>query len=255
MRSRSRALLVPLLVPVLLVLLLSASACSEDPAFLSDEAACPGADCTPDTQDRVDAIAALDRVTEVVSVRRSYGFDHGSSSGAQVKARVSDRAQARALAMQVLVALDSWPDHSSDTSDATVVADPARTVRYVARDSLDLGVFDACSPAECEEAVSTAGDRLSAEVGGLADVAVSRRGGNVLRVTGTAAPDQATLAARGVRGFFFDLGLQVADRLEVTVTARGPLELTLRRDGDLVCEQPPGASITCDEDNSVSLAQ
>jgi len=238
---------------VLPVLLLALSACSEDPAFLTDEAACPGADCTPDTQDRVDAIAALDRVTGVVSVRRSYGFDHGSSNGAEVTARVSDRSGARALAMQVLDELDDWPDHPSDTSEATVVADPARTVRYVARDSLDLGVFDECSPAECDAAVAGLGDRISAEVEGLSDIAVTRRDG-LLEITGTASRDQATLAARGVRGVFFDLGLQVADRLEVTVTARGPLEVTLRRDGDLVCEQPPGASITCDADNSVSLA-
>lgn len=248
MRSPFRALL---LLPVLL---LPVSACSEDPAFLTDEAACPGADCTTDTQDRVDAIAALDRVTEVVSVQRSYGFDHGSSSRAEVRARVSARAEARTLAMQVLDELESWPDHASDTSEATVVADPARTVRYVARDSLDLRVFDACSAAECDAAVADLGDRLSAEVEGLSDVAVTRRG-DLLQVSATAAPDRATLAARGVRGYFFDLGLQVADRLEVTVTGRGPLEVTLRRDGDLVCEQPPGAAVTCDQDNSVSPAQ
>jgi len=102
---------------------LAASACSDPEGALNDAAACPGEACTDDTQARVDAIAALDGVTDVVAVTREYGFDRGSYRTAEVRSDASTGREVRDIALAVMRALEEWPDHAD--GGATVVIEPA----------------------------------------------------------------------------------------------------------------------------------
>lgn len=238
-----------LLLPVLLAVVLASGGCADDPrTALEDEASCPGATCTDDTRDRRDAIASLDRVNAVVSVSRDYGLDSGSVAEAEVDAAVDDRDAAYAVGEAVLGVLDAWPDREFSVALATVTADPAVEVDYVAEQSEDLTnpYFKACSPQDCRAALDGLRDRVLNGVDGMESVDL-RADQGTLRITGTASPDRYALAAAGIRSLVFDLALRLADRLEVRVTARGPLVLTLRLDDGLVCEQRPGMQ-GCPED-------
>ncbi|MGH3347914.1 MAG: hypothetical protein ACRDO4_13130 [Nocardioides sp.] len=104
-------------VPLALV----ASACSGPERELNDAASCPGDTCTDDTRARVDAIGALDGVTEVVEVTREYGFDRGSHRTAEVRTDASNAREMRDVALAVMRALEDWPDHAD--GGATVVVE------------------------------------------------------------------------------------------------------------------------------------
>lgn len=244
------------LVAVVLVAVLAATGCADPRTALEDEASCPGSACTDDARQRFDAVAALDRVTKVVRVSRSYGLDSGASAGAEVAADVRGIAGARDVGVAVLRELDAWPGHEFTVAEATVVADPPVEVDYVSRQSADLTnpYFQPCSPAACERALRALRERMTAEIDGLRDVGVEVRG-RTLRITGSTAPDQYALAAAGVRRLVFDAALRLADRLEVEMSARGPLRTTLRLQEGRVCEQPPGTTSRCDDDNSFPLGQ
>jgi len=102
---------------------LAASACGDPERALNDAAACPGEECTDDTQARVDAIAALEGVTDVVAVTREYGLDRGSYRTAEVRSDASTGREVREVALAVMRALEEWPDHTD--GGATVVVEPA----------------------------------------------------------------------------------------------------------------------------------
>ena len=119
--TRSRVAAAPL-VAVLLAPALSA--CAEGAEReLDDAAACPGATCTDDTQDRADAIASLDGVTEVVEVAREYGLDRGSYRTATVRVDATGGRRLRDVGLAVLRALEAWPEHAG--GGATVLVEPA----------------------------------------------------------------------------------------------------------------------------------
>ena len=117
--TAARRVVFGLAVPLALV----ASACGDPERALNDSAACPGETCTDDTQARVDAIAALPGVTEVVEVTREYGFDRGSHRTAEVHSDASSGREVRDVALAVVRALEDWPDHAD--GGATVVVEPA----------------------------------------------------------------------------------------------------------------------------------
>ena len=52
-----------------------------------------------------------------------------------------------------------------------------------------------------------------------------------------------------------DLDVRVARSVEVQIAYEGPVEIVLRLDGDLVCEQPPGMLVACEPDNSAALSR
>lgn len=91
---------------------------------LNDAAACPGATCTADTQDRADAIAGLDGVTEVVEVAREYGLDRGSYRTATVSVDATGGRRLRDVGLAVMRALEAWPEHAD--GGATVLIEPER---------------------------------------------------------------------------------------------------------------------------------
>lgn len=237
-------------VALLLAGLALATGCS-DPAVLSDEAACPGATCTDDAQERLDTIAALGRVTGVEEVSRSYGFDRGAFHAAVVEAEVTDAGEARDVALAVLRELDSWPGQDTGTAEATVVADPPRTVTRAAREVEQVpAYFDPCV-GNCSAELATIRERLSAELEGVSGLVVDVTGGRLL-VKGRAEPEQATLAARGALAVLHEEAVALADRVEVTFSYRMPLEVTWRLAEGRVCEQPPGeAMVSCEGDNSI----
>lgn len=238
--------LVPLLATVL-----GLGACSDPTKALQDEASCPGADCTDDARARFDAIADIDEVTEVVLVSRSYGLDRGSAAHAEVEAQVVHRGAAYDVGVAVLRELDVWPERAFGTAEATVTADPAVQVEYADIQTEDLTnpYFELCSPRECDRALVDLRRRMRGELDGLREVDLAVRDG-VLRVTGSADADQYALVSAGARGLVVDTALRLADRLEVEITAHGPLVLTLRLQDGLVCEQPPGMYVACEPDNS-----
>lgn len=241
-------------VVLLLAGLVLVTGCS-DPAVLSDEAACPGASCTEDAQERLDAIAALRRVTGVEEVSRSYGLDRGAFHSAVVEAEVADADEARDVALAVLRELRGWPGQDPGTAEATVVADPPRTVTRTAREVEDVPAnFEPCAD-DCRAELATIRGRLSAELDGVSDLVVEVAGGR-LEVTGRAEPEQATLAVRGVLTVLSEEAVALADRVEVTFSYRTPLEVTWRLDGGRVCEQPPGeAMVACDDGNSIPFEE
>lgn len=239
------------LLPALLVVALAVTGCADATKVLEDEASCPGVDCTDDARARLDAIADLTHVTGVEQVSRSYRLDRGSFAAAAVSAEVTDRAAARAVGEAVLGELDAWPDHEFAAVEATVAADPPVEVVYTAEQTADLTnpYFEACAPAECDRALADLRERMLTELDGLHDVDLVVRGG-VLRVSGTADSDHYSLAASGAHRLVFDAALRFAESLEVEMTARGPLVLTLRLQEGLVCEQPPGQMSRCEPENS-----
>lgn len=241
-------------VVLLLVGLVLVTGCS-DPAVLGDEAACPGATCTEDARERRDTIAALDRVTGVVEVSRSYGLDRGAFHSAVVEAEVVDADEARDVALAVLRELDSWPGQAPGTAEATVVADPPRTVTRRAREVEEVPAhFEPCA-GDCRAELAAIRERLSAELVGVADLAVEVAGGR-LAVTGRAEPEQAVLAARGTLTVLSEEAVALADRVVVTFSYRMPLEVTWRLDDGRVCEQPPGeAMVSCEDDNSIPFEE
>jgi hypothetical protein len=232
-------------------LALGLGGCSDTAKALEDDSACPGQTCTEDTQARYDAIAGLDGVTRVESVARTYGLDSGEFRTARLSAAVGSRSEAHALLVEVLGELDAWPGHDTGPAEATVVSDPPVDVEYTARKTEDLTnpYFRPCSPAKCRAAIDDLEERISAEVDGVRAVHLVVEAG-VLRITGTTDPDSYELAAAAVRRLVFDAALRMADRMSVEMTARGPLSLTLRLDGGLVCEQPPGTTVGCEQENS-----
>ncbi|MGZ4456559.1 MAG: hypothetical protein ACXVWV_11315 [Nocardioides sp.] len=236
----------------LLVVLLAAAGCSDPRTALEDEAACPGATCTQDAQARYDAIAALAGVTEVTRVSRSTGLDRGTTAHAEVVAHVADRRSAHQVALAVLGELDAWPDRHFSVAEVSVVADPPVQVDATARAVEDLTNphFRPCRPDRCRQAVGDLRRRLLAEVDGLQQVDVRLRGSSLL-VSGRTDAAHAELAAAGARRLVFDTALRLGDRLEVAMTARGPLALTLRLQDGLVCEQPPGTTTACDRSDAV----
>lgn len=230
---------------------LGLGACSDPTTVLQDEASCPGPDCTDDARVRFEAIAAIDEVAEVARVSRSYGLDRGSAAHAEVGARVADRDAAYGVAVAVLRELDAWPEQEFGTVEATVIAEPAVEAAHVRRETADLTNphFTRCLSRECEQALSDLRERMLGELDGLREVDLEVAQG-VLRVTGRADPDHHALASAGARRLVLDTALRLADRLEVEITARGPLALTLRLEDGLVCEQPPGMHVACEPDNS-----
>lgn len=235
--------------------LLAATAGCQDPAFLSEEASCPGSSesCTADTQERLDAIARLDGVTGVERVHRSYGFDQGAFSAAVVTAEVATHEEATAVATAVLRELAAWPDHEPSTAEAIVRSDPEVVIDGTARDSEPMPDFyEPCPDRDCGSALDELRDRLASELD-VSDLE-TRITGDRLVISGRAEGPEATYAARGALRVVHDLETRFADRVVVEFAYRGPLQVTLRLDGDLVCEQPPGgAVVSCDEQNSVSL--
>lgn len=222
-----------------------------DPAVLSDQATCPGESCTDDAQERLDTIAALDRVTGVEEVARSYGLDRGAFYSAVVQADVADTEQAREVALAVLGELDDWPGQDPGSAEATVVADPPRTVTGSARETETVpAYYDPCV-GDCDAELASLRDRLAAELDGVSDLEVEVTGGR-LRVSGRADPAQATLAARGALRVLDEEAVALADRVDVEFAFRAPLRVTWRLDEGLACEQPPGeAMVSCDEGNSI----
>lgn len=240
--------LVRALCAALLVALLPA--CSEEPRFLGDEVSCPGPSCTDDARERREAIADLESVTAVVEVARSSRLDRGSSSTAVVRADVTTAEQARQVGVAVLRELDDWPDHEAVTSLATVQADRPRTVRGEARETEELSTdfYAPCSAPQCTGALGDLEAEMEAEYD---EVEVSARVvGRRLLVSGTAPVDQAALAARGAVQTLRELGQRVATRAEVVIRWRAPLAVTLRLEDGLVCEQPAGVVVTCEDANS-----
>lgn len=232
--------------------LLLATGCS-DPAVLGDDASCPGTSCTDDTQERLDTIAALDRVTAVEEVSRTYGFDRGAFHSAVVRAEVADEEAARKVAFAVLRELDGWPGQETGSVEATVVADPATTVTGVAREVEDTPVYYEPCSGDCGAELATVRERLTTELDGVADVVVEVRGPRLM-VTGRAEPEQAALAARGALRVLSVQALALADRVEVSFSYEMPLQVTWRLDGGLACEQPPGgAMVACEDANSLTL--
>lgn len=239
-------------VALLLAGLVLATGCS-DPAVLGDEAACPGATCTDDVRERLETIAALDGVTRVAEVSRSYGFDRGAFRSAVVEAEVADVDEAREVALAVLRELDRWPGQDPGTAEATVVADPRTTIKRAAREVEDVPAYYETCARDCRAELATVRDRLAAELEGVYDLAVEVTGGR-LQVTGRAEPEQAVLAARGVLTVLSGEAVALAERVEVTFSYRMPLEVTWRLVEGQVCEQPPGeAVVVCDENNSITL--
>lgn len=229
-----------------------ATGCSDEALGLRDVAACPGELCTDDARERYDAVRAVDGVTGVAVVARSWGFDRGSSATAEVSARVKSRAAAVEVGTEVLRVLDDWPDFEAGTTLVTVTADPVRQVTGVAREKevLDPAFYDPCSPRECAAAVDGLLARLRADF-----PAVQARGrmvGDRLVITGTAPREQAELGVMLVPPVLQTTGLRVAERVEVSLRWRGPLAVTLRLDGAMMCEQPQGTVVPCAE-NSVPL--
>lgn len=238
----------------LLALLVLLVGCSDPRKALDDDAACPGSTCTDDVQERLDALAALDRVTGVDRVERTYGLDRGSARSATLRARVADRTAARDVALQALTVLDDWPEHQDGSVTVTVTADPVVTVPYVGTSELDMSrpPFEPCSGADCAAAIEQVRDRTAEDYDDVANLRFDIAAGT-LRVTATTAPEQVELVARNIQASLIEVGTRIADRAEVQVRGRGPLSLTLRLDEGLVCEQPLGTRATCDEDNSVPL--
>ena len=239
-------------VPALLVAGLAA--CTDAGQALDDDAACPGDTCTDDTQARYDAIAGIDAVTGVESVSRSYGFDRGSSRSAEVAAEVGSREAARDVALEVMRELEDWPGHADGSAVVTVRDDPpSRTAQeYVATQSLPPEFYDPCEPAACENALARLTRELT-EVDGLTDVDLAVRDDTLL-IRGS-APDvpAAQVATEVLDRVESDLDVRVATSVEVEIAYAGPLELVLRLDGDLVCEQPPGQTVACEPGNSIPL--
>lgn len=117
--SRTRQIGLGFAVPLTFL----AAACGDPDRALNDSATCPGETCTDDTRARVDAIAALDGVTEVVEVTREYGLDRGSHRTAEVRSDATTGREVRDVALAVIRALEDWPDHAD--GGATVVVEPA----------------------------------------------------------------------------------------------------------------------------------
>lgn len=230
---------------------LTGTGCGGATEAMGDEAACPGESCSPDTRERSEAIETLDRVTDVVSVSRTYGFDRGAFAAAEVEAEVTEPEQARDVALAVLAELEDWPQRPPGPSEATVVSDPRVPTDYVAREAEDLDnpYFEPCAPAACERALTDLQHRMRTEIEGFDKVTAKVRG-DVLRITGTTGPDDYALAAAAARRLVFDAAVRFADRVEIEISARGPIALTLRLDDGVVCEQPPGQRVACEADNS-----
>ena len=230
------------------LVLVGATGCGAE-KVLNDQAACPGATCTADVQGRRDALAALDRVSEVQSVERSYGLDRGSFRSAVLGARVGGRAAARTVALEALDVLQDWPEHDTGAAVVTVVADPPVTVPYVALEELELspGQFDACSDQRCAQALEEVRVRVGQDYDDVEDLRWGLVSGT-LEVTARTDPDQVALVAAAVRRYLIEIGARVADRVEIEVRARGRLTLTLRLEDGLACEQAPGV-IGCSEES------
>ena len=109
---------------LLVAVVLGLSACAEGAARqLNDSAVCPGASCTDDTQERLEAIAGLDGVTDVVEVAREYGLDRGSYRTASVRVDATGVRGVRDVGLAVLRVLEAWPEHAG--GGATVLVEPA----------------------------------------------------------------------------------------------------------------------------------
>lgn len=231
--------------------------CTESGGVLNDDATCPGESCTEDTQARFDAIARLDEVTAVESVSRSYGFDRGSSRSAEVAASVDTADAARDVGLAVLTELEDWPEHSDGSAVVVVRADSGSPVpqSYVDRQPMLPDFYEPCAPARCDAAVADLEELLTAEVDGLEELSAAVSGGRLsITATATAVP-----AARAVKAILdrveTDLDAHVGDRVEVRIDYVAPIEVTLRLDEGLVCEQPPGLIVGCDDDNSEPFPQ
>ena len=113
----------PRVVCAALLLAVPLTACTEGvERELDDAAACPGSTCTDDTQDRLDAIAGLEGVTEVVEVTREYGLDRGSFRTAVVRADATTTRSVRDVGLAVMRVLEAWPDHAD--GGASVLVEP-----------------------------------------------------------------------------------------------------------------------------------
>lgn len=236
------ALLALALVPVLAL-----GACGDARKALNDEAACPGATCTDDTRARFDTLAGLDRVTSVHRVERSYGFDRGSASSADLSARVADRTAAREVALAALGVLDDWPEAKRGPKTVSVTADPEIIVPYVSRETLDMSpaLFDPCAGG-CASALEQVRRGVEEEYDGVEHLTFEVAG-PTLRVRAATTPDQVGFVAAAIRGNLIEVGARIASRAEIEVRARGPLVVEMRLDDGLVCEQQLGMH-GCPED-------
>lgn len=113
----------------LLGLFLALTSCSDPQQALQDSASCQGQTCTDDTRDRVDAVARIDGVTEVLEVSRTYGLDRGSARGAEVVAEPTSRSALVDTGLAVMRELEDWPEHAHGV--ATVVVRSASSAEEV----------------------------------------------------------------------------------------------------------------------------
>lgn len=123
MTSRRRLLSAGSVAAALVSLVITLAACSDPARAVQESAACPGASCTSDAQERVDVIGSLAGVTHVVAVTREHGFDRGSHRTAEVRSDASTAREVRQVALEVMIALEDWPAHAD--GGATVVVEPA----------------------------------------------------------------------------------------------------------------------------------
>jgi hypothetical protein len=128
--TRSRVAAAALLLALLLDATLSACADGGE-RELNDAAACPGSSCTDDTRGRVDAIAGLDGVTEVVEVAREYGLDRGSYRTATVRVDATGGRSLRDVGLAVMRALEAWPEHADGGATVLVEPDGADPVTFL----------------------------------------------------------------------------------------------------------------------------
>ena len=239
-----RSLLVGLLAAPLLL-----AGCVSDGKPLEDYASCPaadGAECTPDVQERVDALRSIPGVTEVVRVERRENLDQGSSREGEVLADVADEQEALQLAAEALAVLDDWPDHDGGSLSLVLSADPPVTVEYVGRQSSDLPeTFDPCPEPDCAAVLDQVQAGVEEEYDGVGPLDFARRG-DTLRVTGTVDSAQAELVARAVERGIVESGFRVAPTIDVLIRGRAPLSLEYHVEGDVVCGTPPDTDEGCD---------
>lgn len=237
-------------------LALLVTGCGGAPQRVQDTARCPGPDCTDDARARFEAIAALDGVTAVRSVTRSHDLDHGTARSAAVAAAVTSRAAAREVGRAVLRQLEDWPGHADGVATVEVVADPAVPVSGVVRDTVDLttAFYEPCSPAECAASRRRLRRQVAAASPGLERATVELAAGpDLLRVRARVPQPRAELAARAVVRVLEQVGVRVAERVEIEIRWRGSLTLRLRLEDGLVCDQPPGVIAGCDPALSTRL--
>lgn len=236
-------------------LALTLTGCVSDGTFLEDHAACPateGAECTADVRERVEALAALRGVTEVVSVDRRENLDTPLAIHAEVLADVADEREALELAAQGLAVLDDWPEYDTGSMTLLLTADPPVMVDHVGRGALELpeGAFEPCPDPDCAGVLDEVKAGVEEEYDDVGVLSFDRRG-DTLVVRGTVAGDQAELVARAVAGNLVESGFRVAPQVDIVIRGRAPLSFEYHVEGDLVCGVPPQTHEDCQDRETV----